>query len=65
LEKPYRNIPGQMKNIEKAMNALETALSILDSDDLRDELRNLPETSLIYLNGVNSAVRVAIENLKK
>lgn len=54
-----------MKNIEQAMKSLETALMILDSNDLRTELRQLPDTSLIYLNGVNSAIKVAIENLKR
>lgn len=51
-------------NIQEAMDALETALRILDSGTLNEDKNNLSSSSIVYLNGVTAAIRVALEKLE-
>jgi hypothetical protein len=52
-------------NVDEAMDALETALRILDSESLRNDAnKNLSGSSLVYVSGVVASITVALEKLK-
>jgi len=52
-------------NIDEAVEALETALRILESDRLhKDTYRCLSKSSLIYFGGIRASISIALEKLK-